>query len=100
MSFGLKSKAGSERGIPMKSRVYRGIFFTMVALMVGLVVTFAGMPSKSVAAGKYQYKVVFYGRSTSGDVTTSMQNILDEYSNQGWELAAVESMAGNLIFRK
>jgi hypothetical protein len=29
-----------------------------------------------------------------------MQYIMDEYSNQGWELAAVEPMAGNLIFRK
>jgi hypothetical protein len=29
-----------------------------------------------------------------------MQKYLDEYSNQGWELVAVEPMAGNLIFRK
>ncbi len=84
----------------MKSTVCRRIIYAIVLLMFGLVVTFASMPSKSVAAGKYQYKVVFYGRSTSGDVTVSMQNILDDYSNQGWELVAVEPMAGNLIFKK
>jgi hypothetical protein len=77
----------------MKSTLYCRILYTMI-------VTFASIPSKSVAAGQLQYKVVFYGRSTGGDVTVSMQKYLDEYSNQGWELVAVEPMAGNLIFKK
>lgn len=72
----------------------------MVVLIIGLILTFASMPSKSVAAGKFEYKVAFYGRSAGGDVTVSMQKYLDEYSNQGWELVAVEPMAGNLIFKK
>jgi hypothetical protein len=84
----------------MKSTVYCKLLYTIAVLMIGLVVTFASMPSKSVAAGKFEYKVVFYGRSGGGDVTVSMQKYLDEYSNQGWELVAVEPMAGNLIFRK
>jgi hypothetical protein len=84
----------------MKSTLYCRILYTMVVLMIGLIVTFASIPSKSVAAGQLQYKVVFYGRSTGGDVTVSMQKYLDEYSNQGWELVAVEPMAGNLIFKK
>ncbi len=84
----------------MKSKAYRRILYTIVALMIGLAAAFSSMPSKSVAAGKYQYKVVFYGRSTTGDVTVSLQKCLDEYSEQGWELVAVEPMAGNLIFRK
>jgi hypothetical protein len=84
----------------MRSNMYGRIVCAVVVLMIGIAFTFAGMPAKLSAAGKYQYKVVFYGRSTSGDVTTSMQAILDDYSNQGWELAAVEPMAGNLIFRR
>jgi hypothetical protein len=84
----------------MKRNMYGRIVCAVVVLMIGIAFTFATMPSKSSAAGKYQYKVVFYGRSTSGDVTTSMQAILDDYSNQGWELVAVEPMAGNLIFKK
>lgn len=84
----------------MKSSLRARVLYAIVFLMLGLAIAFATMPSKSVAAGKYQYKVVFYGRSTSGDVTTSMQKYLDEYSEQGWELVAVEPMAGNLIFKK
>jgi len=84
----------------MKSTVYCRILSIIVVLIIGLIVTFASMPSKSVAAGQFQYKVVFYGRSSGGDVTVSMQKYLDEYSNQGWELVAVEPMAGNLIFKK
>lgn len=84
----------------MNSAAHVKILYAIVLLMLGLIVAFAGMPSKSAAAGKYQYKVVFYGRSTGGDVTSSMQRYLDDYSEQGWELVAVEPMAGNLIFRK
>ena len=84
----------------MGSKMYGRVLCAIVVLMIGIAFTFAGMPSKSEAAGKFQYKVVFYGRSTSGDVTTSMQKYLDEYSEQGWELVAVEPMAGNLIFKK
>ena len=84
----------------MKRNLCGRIVCAVVVLMMGIAFTFAGMPTKSSAAGKYQYKVVFYGRSTSGDVTTSMQKYLDEYSEQGWELVAIEPMAGNLIFKK
>lgn len=84
----------------MGSKMYGRVLCAIVVLMIGFAVAFATMPTKSSAAGKYQYKVVFYGRSTSGDVTTSMQKYLDEYSEQGWELVAVEPMAGNLIFKK
>jgi len=84
----------------MKSSLRARVLYAIVFLMLGLAIAFATMPTKSSAAGKYQYKVVFYGRSTSGDVTTSMQKYLDEYSEQGWELVAVEPMAGNLIFKK
>ncbi len=84
----------------MRSSAHCRILYAIVFLMFGLIVAFAGMPTKLAAAGKSQYKVVFYGRSTSGDVTTSMQKYLDDYSEQGWELVAVEPMAGNLIFKR
>ena len=90
----------TKGGISRKSPVHFRILYAIILLMLGLFAAFAGMPSRSVAAGKYQYKVVFYGRSAGGDVTTSIQTILDDYSNQGWELAAIEPMAGNLIFKK
>ncbi len=84
----------------MKSTTYRRILYAIVVLMIGLVAAFSVIPSKSAAAGKFQYKAVFYGRSTTGDVTVAMQKCLDEYAEQGWELVAVEPMAGNLIFRR
>jgi hypothetical protein len=50
-----------------------------------------------MAQGKTQYKIVLYGNLTP---TQQIQEILDQYSSQGWELVAVESVVGHFIFKK
>lgn len=80
----------------MKNSVHcRILYSTIVILAISLVLTFVCWPSKSIAIGKPQYKLVHYGCDIS-----RAQKALAQYSNQGWELAAVGDTACFFIFKK
>jgi hypothetical protein len=67
----------------------------LILLILNLFIAFSGTASKSMARGKNDYRVV---RVTMN--TQAMQLMLNQYSEDGWELVALDSPQGHMIFKK
>lgn len=81
----------------MKSKAYKSFFYsTIVVLIIGMIFIFVSMPSKSMALGKTQYKVV----KLSDFGAPAIQKTIDSFSSQGWELVTYEGSSAILIFKK
>lgn len=69
--------------------------FIVALLLANFYLLFFKEAPPAYAATVYQYKVVKVNASTG-----SIQEALDQYGSQGWELVAIENLMGHLIFKK
>lgn len=67
-----------------------------VLLTINLIVSLLQIPSSSYAAGRVQYKVVTIRNFDS----KNLQEELNKYGNDGWELVPLATFHATLIFKK
>ena len=74
----------------------RATVFAIASVLALVLAVHAWFPQTAGASGQIQYKAVPIERPG----TAAIQEALDQYGAQGWELVAVEATQGHLIFKK
>ncbi len=74
----------------------RATAFAIASVFALILAVYVWFPQTAEASGQIQYKAVPIERLGTG----AIQEALDQYGAQGWELVAVEATQGHLIFKK